>query len=721
MSSGTVQINDLTVQNGASLTITGATLQISGTITNSGAFTASDGTIELNGTTAQTIPANTFAVNPVKNIIISNDVSLAGPGSLTGVLSFGNVNGKTFTTGGFLTLKSNAAGTARVADITNAGANSGNSISGNVTMERWIKLRTGGTGRAYRLLAPTVNTTGSVNANWMEGGMNTVIGTNVNPQPLYGTQITGAGGNGGGFDVTQSNASSLYNTVNGITPTYNAVSNTNGTLNALTGYFLYIRGDRSMNMTLPLAPGMPTSSTTLRTTGTLLTGNQSFTNTLLTGDGIMNLVTNPYASPISWSSIYTDLTNTNLKDYYTYWDANVGSRGGFVTVTNSGTVTPTPSDGVPAGTINIQPGQAFFVTSNGASAPTLTIKESYKSAVNNNNVFLVPPESFSVNLFFNEPNGYRRIADGVTVLFDNSYTPGLDNSDALEINNWDENIAIARDGKRLAIEGRPVILKKDTIPLFMNNMKQQAYEFEFTPAQFTNPGLKAELIDNFLNTRTLLSVVNTTVVAFTVSADPASKATDRFKVVFGSFGGLAVDVLTIKAQAKNNGVQVEWTSKTETDMASYEVERSTFGTSFTKVNTTAALGNSSTPVNYNWFDANPNMGTNFYRVKGIDKAGNVRYSSIVQVLSGKGEPGIVVYPNPMQGSTFKMDMNNMAKGTYLLTLYNNMGQLVYTEQLVHDGIPVTRTINLKTDIAKGAYQLQLSGNAFKITQTILKN
>jgi hypothetical protein len=153
---GVASVNNLTIQAGASLTVSGAILQIGGSITNNGSFVAVNGTIILNGTTPQTIPANAFTGNTVKNIIISNNVSLAGQDTLTGLLAFGPVSGKTFNTGGFLTLKSNAAGTATVADITNAGTSSGNSITGTVTMERWVKLRQGGVGRAYRLLASTV-------------------------------------------------------------------------------------------------------------------------------------------------------------------------------------------------------------------------------------------------------------------------------------------------------------------------------------------------------------------------------------------------------------------------------------------------------------------------------------------------------------------------------------------------------------------------------------
>ncbi len=59
----------------------------------------------MNGLSSQTIPLNAFFSNKIKNLIISNDVTLAGEDSLTGVLSFGAVDSETFSTGDFLTLK----------------------------------------------------------------------------------------------------------------------------------------------------------------------------------------------------------------------------------------------------------------------------------------------------------------------------------------------------------------------------------------------------------------------------------------------------------------------------------------------------------------------------------------------------------------------------------------------------------------------------------------
>jgi len=710
--------NNLALTNG-SLVLANKILTIHGPVTGTGTLTGSStsalviggtaGTINFNQTSAATRSLNDLTLNSGSSATLGNALDIYGTVALTSASL--NLNAKN------LTLRSTPTNTARIANLT------GSSLTGatNVTIERFIKLRTPGTGagaanygRAYRLLCPTVNTSTSIKFNWMNNEMNTSIGTNMNSAaPNYGTQISGPGGNANGFDVTQTNQSSLYSTANAIVPTYTSFANTNSNLNALTGYFLYLRGDRSVSMQIPLGPNMPTSSTTLRSTGTVITGPvSSFTNAF-TGGGTLNLVTNPYPSPIDWQAVRA--ASTGITNFYTYWDPNYGTRGGFVTVSSAET----------GPRRYIQSGQAFFVESNGVGTPVVNMLESHKAAGNNNDVFLVPPppaEAFAVQLYFTEPSNYRRLADEADAWYGSNFSAAVNDEDAREINNWDENISIAREGKHLAIEQRPVIVLRDTLPLFMNNMKQQAYEFEFRPQAFTNPALAAELVDNFLNRRTPLSVIDPTVVAFNVTADPLSSAANRFMVVFGPGRPLAIDAITIQARAKNNGVQVDWQAKTETDMDHYEVEKSIDGVNFSKQHTTAAIGNSNVPVNYGWFDAAPVKGNNFYRVKAFDKIGTIKCTSIVNVHVGDLKPAISIVPNPVTTNSFGLQLTDLEKGVYTLVLYNNLGQQVYNTKLQHDGGSVLKHIQPGVALANGSYRLLLLGdNNVRLTAAIIKN
>ncbi len=131
-------------------------------------------------------------------------------------------------------------------------------------------------------------------------------------------------------------------------------------MNAKMGYLLFVRGNRSdINA---LGASVANSNTTLRATGTLAIGDQPFSG-LATTDGNFSLITNPYASPINWATLHADGNTNNFESYYTYWDPNVNTRGGYVTVTSGGTTSIITAPG--AGTVNanvhIQSGQAFFV------------------------------------------------------------------------------------------------------------------------------------------------------------------------------------------------------------------------------------------------------------------------------------------------------------------------------------------------------------------------
>lgn len=129
----TGQCLNLVMQNATTLTITGKTLEIAGSINNSGTnnITATGGTVRMRGTSVQTIPGNIFANNTLLNLTISNSngVTLSGPLNISGVVLAETGN---LTSNGNLTLLSTSAQTALI-----SGAGTGQ-ILGNVTMQRYL-------------------------------------------------------------------------------------------------------------------------------------------------------------------------------------------------------------------------------------------------------------------------------------------------------------------------------------------------------------------------------------------------------------------------------------------------------------------------------------------------------------------------------------------------------------------------------------------------------
>lgn len=425
---------------------------------------------------------------------------------------------------GSLVIQSDSTGTGRI-------GNSSGTISGNVTVEEYF---TSLNNPSYQLLSPTVNTINStkpfIRDNWQEGQNNTTTNNNSDLVKHYGTHITGSTTGANGFDATQSGSPSLF-TYNQIaaSPDWTPAANTNAaSLVAKKGYLVYISGDRSTS----LSTDGSSSNTTLRAKGNVLSGTQAFTGQ--EGNGRMSLVANPYPCPVDWKSIYNDTSTSNAQNfqkYYTYWDQAVGTGGGYVTVGTNGI--KSASTNMP---VKIQSNQAFFIrTKPGIVSPTFMVKENHKSKISKSDtIAAIPGDKFMTTLYFTDKNGKRIMADAVNTVFDNASSANVDEDDAEEMSNWDENIAILRNGKILCIEKRPSIKVTDTLPLLIQRLKVQNYEWQFNPTVFSNPILKSFLDDNFLKNYTPISLTSITKIPFSVSNIAASSGRNRFKIIFAS-------------------------------------------------------------------------------------------------------------------------------------------------------------------------------------------
>ncbi|MBC7534597.1 MAG: T9SS type A sorting domain-containing protein [Ferruginibacter sp.] len=605
---------------------------------------------------------------------------------------------------GKLTIQSNERGTGRI------GKSTGN-IMGNVTVERYISAKVG-----YRLLAPSVNTKSSINANWQEGVNNASATGNINPNPGYGTHITGAVNGSNGFDATASGQGSLFTFSSvSIPPTWMLVQNTNvDTLSAKKGYLVNIRGDRSIDLN---QKNVPATSTTLRATGSVLTGTIVYDT--LKGKGVNNVLANPYPSPISWVKMQKANSNT-FENYFTVWDPNVGTRGGYVTVDASG------SKSVKTSTINteIQTGQAFIVKAKSdVDAPSFIINEDDKLTTVNLSGFRPatgPVAKLYTSLYLNAGNSVRNLADGVLSRFNEEYQIGVDGDDAEDLANFDENISLQRNGSSLSIESRPITLANDTLYLKMSNMQQQGYEWQFDAADFNLSTTNGAFFkDRYLGIEVPVNLVGTTVIPFEVTNDPASGNANRFYVVFEQLKTLPVDLLSLKAFKNETSVAVNWTVASEVNVDRYEVERSIDGSQFSKLGLVKAAGSANATNAYSFTDRQPLGGFNYYKLKMIDKDGSFKFSQVVRVMFDQRQATATVYPNPVKGNNMSVSINQLLAGTYSINLTNIAGQTIQSLKVDHAGGVFNRTINAAA-LPSGKYQLQIIGNGIPITLPVIK-
>ncbi|MGG9972067.1 T9SS type A sorting domain-containing protein [Ferruginibacter sp. SUN002] len=165
-----------------------------------------------------------------------------------------------------------------------------------------------------------------------------------------------------------------------------------------------------------------------------------------------------------------------------------------------------------------------------------------------------------------------------------------------------------------------------------------------------------------------------------------------------------------------NGInKITWTSETEINTKNYIIERSVDGINFTQVGTLAATG----ATKYVWMDNASLTGKAFYRVKGIDQNGAANFSSIVKTGATAKAQELTVAPNPVKNGQLNLQMANFSKGQYTVNIYNNASQKVFTKVLANDGGTTSQLVQLPSTLKSGVYNLQLLGDAVKMTKRLV--
>jgi len=731
---------NLTIQTGAAVVVTAA-IQVADTITNQGVLDAVQGTVELNGSQLQSIAGSFFLEHTIHHLIISNSsaagvVVLSAPADTLKIsrkLSFG-YDHAVLSTGNQITLLSSDTATASIGVIKEN--NDGTPmavINGTIIVERYYPGK-----RAWRLITAPIKADAaspSINAAWQEGANPpSVTGVgNPDPHPSYGTHITGPfiGATSyaplvtaSGFDQSPQNNSSMKYYV-GLTNSYNAVANTfTANVTDRQGYLLFVRGDRSYDISTT-SNTMAPASTVLRVRGNVNSGLVQ-----IPADTGLQVIGNPYPSTIRFDDSMFIQNAAILKNQsFWLWDPLRGSAknsltnvGGWVPVIYAGngnyisTYDPSQTvaglDSAHPFDINgtIQSGAAFMIDNKATATGNFVIHESSKTDGSNNQLFrptAVNLASFTTNLFRTDATDAPAYwADGTMLLMDAAYSNATDwNEEVRKVFSSGENLCIRNNDATIAIEKRNAIQPGDTIWYFANRLKAGKYRFELFFKNMNIPLAAAYFEDAYTGEQTLVSYTDHTLIDVDVTADPASFATNRFRIVFRQVAVLPVTLVDFSAWEQDGKIPVQWTVDEQHSIERYVVEESVDGRNFTDMVTVSADLNTTGRVTYHAMDVSPVAGNNYYRLRIVDGDGTVHYSKIVLVTMMPGISYMQVSPNPVQNSNIQLLMQEVPGGKYKYELYNASGQLLKKGSLQHSGGNKTHLILADKKLLPGIYRL----------------
>ena len=587
-----VEVGDINLLG--NININGHTLTIKGAVTGNGGLQASTTSSLVIGGTVGTIKFDANN-NSLKDLTINGTVTLGNALNLYGTLT---PSSGTLTTGGYLTLKSLASGTAVVGQVTGT-------ISGTVNIERYLPQGYA----AYRDLGVYVSNAGTIANTW---------GQSLNNYTAY-----------------------TYN--NGWS---NQLPNST-ILQPYTGYRVLVTGYKN-----PVVPSTITSNmnsdVTLGYTGTLLTGNQTIP--LSGGTDKFSFISNPYASQVDFSA----LTSSGLYSGYWYLDPTT-LYGSYENYNYFGTDIGASNVYAKTATQFLQPGQAFFVCSNTTGTPSLTFTESAKNNGNGQlGIFGItaPLNRIATGLFANGKN-----LDGAVAVFNSKFYNGVGKEDGLKISNQGENLTFNVAGKDLCANGLNLPTTTDELPLHLYNLKENTiYTLRLDASQFKGNGLSAYFKDNVLNKQSLLSG-DSNIVTFTTTTDTATYS-NRYRIVFKPTT-LPIQSINLTATVQQgNQIAIKWSVVGEGNVVSYQVERSSNGINFIDLSTVSPASSS----NYSYVDVTANERANYYRIKSVENDGSVKFSNVVQLTTNNLPlTTISVYPNPVTNNNFKIGLVSVGR------------------------------------------------------------
>lgn len=187
----------------------------------------------------------------------------------------------------------------------------------------------------------------------------------------------------------------------------------------------------------------------------------------------------------------------------------------------------------------------------------------------------------------------------------------------------------------------------------------------------------------------------------------ASTTSDHYPVFtryrFSVSAPLPVNLEYFSAQKQNKSVELRWATAQEVNSKEFVIERSANGRDFTPLTKVTAAGNSAQSHAYSVVDDKPLAGSNYYRLRSVDKDGQSTVSRIIRVVFDKQV--VVTYaPNPAK-STLVINVIE-AKEPVTVQLMDAQGKAVrYRLSPAGNNQPVI--FNL-AGLSKGLYVLKMT-------------
>ncbi|MEI2750098.1 MAG: hypothetical protein V9E88_15220 [Ferruginibacter sp.] len=158
-------------------------------------------------------------------------------------------------------------------------------------------------------------------------------------------------------------------------------------------------------------------------------------------------------------------------------------------------------------------------------------------------------------------NASGEVLDGNIVAVSPGFSNGFESDDAIKLQNFGENFGIAANGNILSVNARKDFTSADTVQFNATGLREQTYQLTIAPENLATGVLEAYFADRFLQTKTALNLSGNNQLSVTITNDPASKAANRFYIVFKVTGPVpvrSIDLFAVRNNADKHSININW-------------------------------------------------------------------------------------------------------------------------------------------------------------------
>jgi hypothetical protein len=166
--------------------------------------------------------------------------------------------------------------------------------------------------------------------------------------------------------------------------------------------------------------------------------------------------------------------------------------------------------------------------------------------------------------------------------------------------------------------------------------------------------------------------------------------------LIGATGLLPLQFVQLSAVKNKENIVLKWVTANEKNVSYFEIEKLKTSNNFNAIG--KLVSKNGTSNTYSFIDDNLLNGKNVYRIKSVDKDGQIQFSNtlVVDLLNTKKQE-INIFPNPVKNDV-SIQINNVVEGKYEFKVVDINGKLI---------------LNRKLDLSNSSNQIKLNSANWK--------